>query len=353
MTNFDHLAGVAVLLFAGLSISPSTAYGEPPEISGNPGVPGLTAEIDSLQTQLADTESELSETQSDLAEALQELDNIKDALDAALDELAAALEELAVARDELAMEKRRFRVAQTGQNQCWDATSNDPDNPHFTTHCGLTGQDGDARSGLAPPQTRFVDNGDGTVTDNFTQLVWLKNANCIAHNPPDWEQSLNVAGQLPGHPAFPVCGLDDGSAQGDWRVPNVNELLSLVQFGTDTFTGAGLPDGHPFSGFDGYYWTSTTFGLSADFPVSGFVYPCRRKGYDDVRYRFNDAYVVNITTGEVVRMPKESGPAISKRHKTSDGGSCTGLGFVTGSPAENPYAFPTPRFVAVRDAAEG
>ena len=40
-----------------------------------------------------------------------------------------------------------------------------------------TGDDGDLEKGLAWPNPRFTDNEDGTVTDNLTGLIWLKNAN--------------------------------------------------------------------------------------------------------------------------------------------------------------------------------
>ena len=34
---------------------------------------------------------------------------------------------------------------------------------------------------------RFKDNGDGTVTDNCTQLIWLKNANCFGEQ--QWSEA--------------------------------------------------------------------------------------------------------------------------------------------------------------------
>lgn len=332
----------AALLFACLAYT--SVQADIPAISGNEGMPGLIAEIEALQAELDAAESELEETEADLAATEDELGDIED-------ELAETEEELAQTEEELAAEKRRFRIPRTGQDECFDAFSKDPDDPHFTVHCTDTGQDGDARSGLVPPTNRFTDNGDGTVTDNFTRLVWLQSANCIAATEPDWDTALNLAAALPGT-TFPLCGLGEGSVPGDWRVPNVNELMSLVSYGTNATNGTGLPDGHPFIDFEGYYWTSTTFGLQSDQPVSQIIYPCRRQGYPDNRLRFNDAYVVNINTGEVVRLPKESGPNITKRHKTSDGGSCTGLGFTSGSPDASPHAFPAPRFIAVRDAAE-
>ncbi|MDH3346924.1 MAG: hypothetical protein OEM02_02310, partial [Desulfobulbaceae bacterium] len=42
-----------------------------------------------------------------------------------------------------------------------------------------TGTDGFLEKGEAWPATRFTDNTDGTVTDNLTNLTWLKNAGCI------------------------------------------------------------------------------------------------------------------------------------------------------------------------------
>ena len=47
-----------------------------------------------------------------------------------------------------------------------------------------TGDDGDLQNGVALPAwyPRFTDNGDGTVTDNLTGLMWAKNANMAGHH---------------------------------------------------------------------------------------------------------------------------------------------------------------------------
>jgi len=136
-------------------------------------------------------------------------------------------------------------VEKTGQTKSWD-----------------TGDDGDLEKGVVWPNPRFTDNEDGTVTDNLTGLIWLKNANCD--------------GQKEGRPALIFCnelengscGLTDGSSAGDWRLPNVKELQSLIDYG---FSNPALPDtagtgkwtdGDPFTNVQtgattGYYWTST------------------------------------------------------------------------------------------------
>ena len=117
--------------------------------------------------------------------------------------------------------------------------------------CGGTGQDGVWQKGVAWPSPRFTDNGNGTVTDNLTGLIWLKNANCYGQLP--WTIALNVANAL----ASGSCGLTDASSAGAWRLPNVREMQSLVDYG---HYDPILPSGHPFTGVqtNDASWTSTT-----------------------------------------------------------------------------------------------
>jgi len=120
-----------------------------------------------------------------------------------------------------------------------------------------TGDDGDLEEGVSWPDPRFTDNGDGTVTDNLTGLVWLKNANCFATI--SWSDALSACNTLNSG----EHDLTDGSAEGDWRLPNVNELHSLIDYGR---YNPALPSGHPFTGVQsGVYWTSTTYASSTDY----------------------------------------------------------------------------------------
>jgi hypothetical protein len=96
------------------------------------------------------------------------------------------------------------------------------------------------------------------VRDTLTGLLWLKNADCFGQFR-TWTQALGDANTL----ASGMCGLIDGSVAGDWRLPNVKELLSLIDYGQ--FDPA-LPAGHPFLNVPPFaggtketgYWTSTT-----------------------------------------------------------------------------------------------
>ena len=112
------------------------------------------------------------------------------------------------------------------------------------------GDDGYWKKGVAWPNPRFTNNGDGTVTDNLTGLIWLENANCFGER--FWSDALTDCNSL----AAGSCGLTDGSVSDDWRLPNVKELLSLINYG---HYGPALPAGHLFTSvMDGIYWTSTT-----------------------------------------------------------------------------------------------
>ncbi len=151
-------------------------------------------------------------------------------------------------------------VKKTGQTSCWDYNGD-------LISCAGTGQDGDYQYGIRPvieptggtmgayntpalvSGTRFFDNGDGTVIDNITGLIWLKNAKC--YDAINWPTALTIFNNL----ASGNCGLSDGSTAGQWRLPNINELHSL---------GPNWPPGAPFTNvqLDYQYWSSSTIADS-------------------------------------------------------------------------------------------
>jgi Protein of unknown function (DUF1566) len=136
-------------------------------------------------------------------------------------------------------------VPQTGQTQCADSSG-------AVINCAGTGQDGEIQAGVPLPTPRFTDNGNGTVTDNLTGLIWLQNANCFGLQ--TWADALTVVHNL----ASGSCGLSDGSQTSDWRLPNVRELESLINFAYYP----ALPAGHPFSNMAYTYWSSTSMAGS-------------------------------------------------------------------------------------------
>jgi len=150
------------------------------------------------------------------------------------------------------------------------------------------GDDGYLQRGLPWPDPRFTDNEDGTVTDNLTQLIWLKNADSFGQRR-SWSDALTDCNAL----ADGNYGLTDGSVAGDWRLPNVRELNSLIHYGVHT---PALPDtagtSQGLEGY-GYYWSSTMF---AAYPghvwVVSMVY-----GFVNTVNKDSDVYVWPVRGG--------------------------------------------------------
>jgi hypothetical protein len=116
-------------------------------------------------------------------------------------------------------------------------------------------------SGVDGPPLTYTDNGDGTITDNNTLLMWEKKVaggdsdrTCLTDlhgvdSECTWEQATGAwiaainAANLGGH--------------NDWRVPNVKELQSIVDY-SKRFPGPTVTSDFPgLTGGDDY-WTSTT-----------------------------------------------------------------------------------------------
>lgn len=94
--------------------------------------------------------------------------------------------------------------------------------------------------------THFSDNGNGTITDNYTGLIWQK---IQSQNPMTWEESLAYSG------TYSLAG------KTDWRLPNIKELQSLndEKLYKPAFDKSYFPNV-----LSGNFWSSTTmFNTSA------------------------------------------------------------------------------------------
>jgi hypothetical protein len=132
--------------------------------------------------------------------------------------------------------------------------------------------DGYYQKGVPWPNPRFANNGNGTVTDNLTGLIWTKSSSCSYQT--TWDDALSDCNGL-GHGQ---CGLTDGSIGGDWRLANINELFSLVDQGQSS---PALPPSHPFTDVILNKYLSSTA----------------------VNYN-NDAWGIHMGTGEVETLNK-------------------------------------------------
>jgi hypothetical protein len=124
----------------------------------------------------------------------------------------------------------------------------------------VAGDDGTLKKGVTWPTPRFTDNGNGTVTDNLTKLIWMKNANAFGAK--NWVDALATANNLQAG----YGGLTDGSKPGDWRLPNLRELQSLIDYAfyipplPNTLGTGQWAEGNPFQGVQSdYYWSSSTY----------------------------------------------------------------------------------------------
>lgn len=122
---------------------------------------------------------------------------------------------------------------------------------------------------------RFVDCGNGTVTDTQTGLIWLKNAKCFSYL--DYAAANKAAVELRSG----QCGLTDGSAAGSWRLPTEQEWTGLLKptcspYGVGTplpdRSGLGCHDTNPVNQWAtgverNGYWSCATF---ADNPIGAW-----------------------------------------------------------------------------------
>jgi hypothetical protein len=98
--------------------------------------------------------------------------------------------------------------------------------------------------GTSSGADRFVDNGDGTVSDNQTGLMWQKTDDGTKRN---WDDAGMYCENL-------VLGSYD-----DWRVPRIDELLAVVDYGV--FSPASDP---VFGSRSNYYWSGSTPAFNPD-----------------------------------------------------------------------------------------
>jgi hypothetical protein len=125
--------------------------------------------------------------------------------------------------------------------------------------------------GTLSPLGRWCDQGDGTVKDMTTGLVWLKNASWGGQhrmwvNTMDGVNAQIRCDQLwDGSPWEGTAGLSDGSRYGEWDLPTWTELQALRD-GIEP-----ISYGHPylFTGVrNDYYWSGTTDVSDSDKAVA-------------------------------------------------------------------------------------
>ena len=110
------------------------------------------------------------------------------------------------------------------------------------------GQDGAYATGCGS-EGRFVDNEDGTVTDTCTGLMWQKDTADVNGDGQSTDQDFTNWCRALGY-----CENLSLAGHDDWRLPNVRELQSIVDYGRFS------PSIDPvFGALSYFYWSSTSF----------------------------------------------------------------------------------------------
>lgn len=122
---------------------------------------------------------------------------------------------------------------------------------------------GTAGAGKQWPNNRFVaDASENCITDNLTGLMWAKDANLLGTA--NWDDAFNkIAAMNSDNSAsgYHLCGYSD------WRLPNINELESLINY---SIFQSGLTAldwlNNPTQGFSNVqqnaYWSSNAFNAN-------------------------------------------------------------------------------------------
>lgn len=118
-------------------------------------------------------------------------------------------------------EYSQYAIVDTGQILCYDdsgsITCPQQDGPFY-------GQDSQVNNNTPS----YTDNGNGTITDNVTGLMWQQSPDTDGDGDIDAEDKLTYNQALAGADALNLGGYDD------WRLPTIKELYSLILFtGTD------------------------------------------------------------------------------------------------------------------------
>ncbi|MDF1614645.1 DUF1566 domain-containing protein [Desulfurivibrio dismutans] len=144
------------------------------------------------------------------------------------------------------------------------------------------------------PTTDFSVNGDGTVTHNPTGLIWMRcslgqswdvsTSTCTgADSTYTWQQALAAAQTINGNGGY--------AGHNDWRLPNKNELESIVERRCwSPAINAAIFPGTPSDRF----WSSSPFAYNAEYAWRVlFDY-----GYVNGSYKQNGSRVRLVRAGQ-------------------------------------------------------
>ncbi len=110
-----------------------------------------------------------------------------------------------------------YKIVDTKQVLCYDTlnqiTPPSPGDPFYGQDAQYDGN-----------QPSYVDNGDGTVTDVVTGLMWQQSPDMDGDGDIDYEDKMSYDEAMAGAATYNLAGYTD------WRLPSIKEMYSLILF---------------------------------------------------------------------------------------------------------------------------
>ena len=119
---------------------------------------------------------------------------------------------------------QNYPIAETNQTSFFNNTT--------TISAPLTGADFYGQDANYTGNTpSYTDNGNGTITDNVTGLMWQQSPDLNGDGRIDEKDKLTYSEALNGASDFRLAGYTD------WRLPTIKEIYSLIQFSGEDISG--------------------------------------------------------------------------------------------------------------------
>jgi len=172
------------------------------------------------------------------------------------------------------LQAQTYPIVDTGQTTFYNNT-NEITDP--SSGSGFYGQDATYQGN----QPSYTDNGDGTVTDNVTGLMWQKSPDMDGDSDIDYNDKMSYSEALAGASTFDLAGYSD------WRLPTIKEQYSLIIF-------SGIDP----SGYEGTSTDGLVPFIDTNFFDFGYGDTSANERIIDAQYATSNIYVGTTMMGD-------------------------------------------------------